>query len=397
MLRACALATVVLSLVAAPATAQNARPGGRVARRVTGLQDAVAKLQASLETVNATVATLQSDLAAANERIEVLETDLATAHATIADLQVGVDDIAGNSVLALDDFLVLGDYYGSPTARFQRVNVQIVNGTGATHVANNTATGNLIVGYNELRPPDSSEDAWTCSIGGYLTEEECPGQWALNHRIGSHNLIVGYWNNHSQYGGLIAGSANTVNGERSVAFGRWNVASGVSSTVTGGRWSTASGDSSTVCGGSSNRASGWAASVSGGRGGKANGEYSTVSGGQLNVASGEESTVSGGFDNEARGKWATVSGGYLGLASGLLSAVSGGAQNTADGFYSSVSGGAGNEAFGDTSTVSGGWWNQAVGECAVVSGGSNNYAVGKCSTVSGGEQIYTGVDYEHLP
>ncbi len=103
--------------------------------------------------------------------------------------------------------------------------------------------GNLIIGYNTSRSHGFGTDI----------------------RTGSHNLIVGQLNNYSSYGGIVAGSFNTI--------------SGVSASVTGGYNNTASGD------------------------------HSCVSGGGLNFAEATESSVSGGVSNKAKNQWASISGG----------------------------------------------------------------------------------------
>jgi hypothetical protein len=153
------------------------------------------------------------------------------------------------------------------------MNLQIVNGTGATDGAVN-GTGNLIVGYNELR--GDGDD-----------------------RTGSHNMVVGKEHNFSSYGGFVAGSRNTLsNGYCSVS---------------GGLSNTASGESASVSGGSGNTAIGTYASVSGGAANAASGLYATVSGGAANTASGDYSSVSGGYKH-------TAGGGYNWAAGGLFQA-----------------------------------------------------------------------------
>ena len=62
------------------------------------------------------------------------------------------------------------------TLTFSNMNVQVVNGSGYTS-GTTTGTGNLIIGYNELR---GSEDV----------------------RIGSHMLVLGDTNNYSGFGGV---------------------------------------------------------------------------------------------------------------------------------------------------------------------------------------------------
>jgi hypothetical protein len=171
---------------------------------------------------------------------------------------------------------------------FEAVNVQIVNGTGTTAGYPNSL-GNLIVGYNEIRP-----------VG--------------NVRDGSHNIILGTRNNYSSFGGIVGGY--------------WNTISGQYASIVGGDGNTASGDYSSVSGGSDNSASGVAASVSGGYENTASGNYSTISGGYENEAWSVHDSVSGGYRNTAKGGSSSVSGGYINTASGNFSSVSGGANRS---------------------------------------------------------------------
>lgn len=156
------------------------------------------------------------------------------------------------------------------------VNVNIVNGMGATNTAN--GLGNLILGYNE-----STSQFYQA-------------------RTGSHNLVVGSDNNYTYYGGIVAGHDNAI----TAPF----------ACVVGGELNVANGSYATVSGGSSNTAVGLAASVSGG---------------ELNTASGIDSSVSGGYENTASG---TNTPGYSDASS-----VSGGSGNTASTQDASVSGG----------------------------------------------------------
>jgi len=157
------------------------------------------------------------------------------------------------------------------TIRLTGTNWQIVDGSGTTGGAP-TGVGNLIVGYNELR-----------------------GFAGPNDRTGSHNMIGGKKQNYSSYGGLAAGSDNTI--------------SGSFASVTGGQRNTASGPVSSVSGGILNTANGLHSSVSGGRDNIASGIFSSVSGGFVNTATGGYSCVSGGRDNTASGSLSSVSGG----------------------------------------------------------------------------------------
>src|SRR5262245_36617218 len=161
-------------------------------------------------------------------------------------------------------------------------NLRIVNGLGSTDTIN--GLGNLIVGYNESR-------------------QEFPGctpmdPFCADTRTGSHNVVVGRFDNFSSFGGLLAGEFNETSGAfASVSGGHQNTASGDGSSVSGGRANTASGDGSSVSGGLANRASVVESSVSGGLVNTANGVRSSVSGGEGNEASGEGASVSGGISN----------------------------------------------------------------------------------------------------
>jgi len=146
---------------------------------------------------------------------------------------------------------------GHDTVRFEGVNLQIVNGSGTTY-GETLGTGNLIIGYNELR--DNGSD----------------------YRDGSHMLVIGEANNYTSasHGGMVVGA--------------WNATSAPFASVSGGLSNTASGEGAIVSGGGWNTASGDLASVSGGIQNRAIGEVSSVSGGELNSATGQFSSVSGG-------------------------------------------------------------------------------------------------------
>jgi hypothetical protein len=204
-------------------------------------------------------------------------------------------------------------------------NLHLVNGLGSTNCFDAkfnpipncpNGLGNLIVGYNEPRPPDVE-----------------------TIRTGSHNVVVGPEHNFSRFGGLVVGAFNEI-----------------------------SGDFASISGGQDNTASGLAASVSGGQGNTANGEIAAVSGGAGNTASGSRSWASGGAHNTASGAGASVSGGILNTANRDRSSVNGGNSNTASGIDSSVSGGQGNTAGGDFSSVSGGRNRTAEGDFNWVAG-----------------------------
>jgi hypothetical protein len=86
--------------------------------------------------------------------------------------------------------------------------------------------GNLIVGYNELRPPDLE-----------------------NIRAGSHNVVVGRQNDFSRFGGVVVGDFNEISAAfATVSGGRFNTAGGEFATVSGGRERTAAGEFDWVAG-----------------------------------------------------------------------------------------------------------------------------------------------------
>ena len=218
------------------------------------------------------------------------------------------------------------------TLRIEGVNVQIVNGLGATNGAPMSpnsldpatttvdGTGNLIIGYNEA-------------------------QTGTELRTGSHNLIVGHQNAYESFGGIVAGGACRIaTPYSSVTGGRFNLAEANYASVSGGRFNTASGAHSCVTGGELNNAVG---------------ARSAVGGGSLNVAGGEAASVSGGDENMASGRFAAVSGGSENEASGEGSCVTGGQLNAAFGLYGMVSGGSANITVGDR--------NWRGGECLLCS------------------------------
>ena len=117
------------------------------------------------------------------------------------------------------------------TIRLTGVNLQVVNGLGATNgnpegphaILGPTAVnglGNVIVGYNE----DLPIKPWS------------------PRRTGSHNIITGIGSEYRSFGGVIAGRENSVSGPySSVIGGVSNSATEFASTVTGGLGNRATG------------------------------------------------------------------------------------------------------------------------------------------------------------
>ncbi len=198
------------------------------------------------------------------------------------------------------------------TIRITGVNVQIVNGLGATNGNANdpfgtdageidtNGAGNLIVGYDE------------------------PLIGVSVNRTGSHYLVVGPGHSYSALGGAVVGSMN----QSSAPY-------------------------ASVYGGFGSKSTGLGACITGGQGNLAGGAFSSVTGGLFSSAAGEGSSVGGGLRNFASGPFASVSGGYKGHASGDSSSVSGGDRCAAQGRRSSVSGGSVSIAAGDEAWAAG--------------------------------------------
>ncbi len=126
---------------------------------------------------------------------------------------------------------------------FRGTNVFVQNGEGATATAN--ALGNLVVGYNEESGPSGAV------------------------HTGSHNLVLGAYNNYSSYGGAVFGARNGI--------------SGPFATVLGGGYNVGGGPYSAVLGGGHNDAAGDTSAGAGGYGGVARGAFSSVGGGYGNT------------------------------------------------------------------------------------------------------------------
>jgi len=200
-------------------------------------------------------------------RVNSLETQ-------VAQLQSQLAAIRSSNVMALNSYITVQPT-GSPKVVFTGINVQIVNGLGNTGSIN--GLGNLIVGYDEDRPalhPDYRMP--DCSLGqhddpsynvaaGRAACESNGGVWAVNHKSGSHNLIVGEGHNYSSSGCVVFGTWNTVNAQgATVTAGVGNKAIRNTSSVTGGIGNWAADHQAGVHGGEYNMARGLRASILGG-------------------------------------------------------------------------------------------------------------------------------------
>lgn len=139
---------------------------------------------------------------------------------------------------------------GKPTVQFSGANVQVVNGMGNTHSTN--GEGNLVIGYDE-NP---------------------------HEQTGSHDLVLGEFQEFTSYGGIVAGELNSI----TAPF-------------------------ASVTGGFRNHASEWDSSITGGSENAASGEAAAVTGGVKNTSSGGHASVGGGYKNEAKANFSSVFGG----------------------------------------------------------------------------------------
>jgi hypothetical protein len=248
------------STAAAPA----ANAGGdlkAIKRQLAAMQKLVNGLRAELKSeataragLEAAVASLRTQVQAANDAVRALR---------------------ANSVLDLNGYVSFDNSSGYPTVLFNGINVQVVNGTGATQSVN--GLGNVILGYNR---PRSTEPL--CSLGYFNTQVECVahgGVWARSHKSGSHNLVGGDYNAYSSWGGLVFGLENAIAAPyAAIGGGAGNVALGDLSAVAGGSMNAASGMYAVVNGGLSNAASGAFASVGGGSARQASDPYRWAAG-----------------------------------------------------------------------------------------------------------------------
>jgi hypothetical protein len=218
-----------------------------IKRQLAAMQKLVNGLRAELKAEAAARESLQAT-------VETLRKEMQTTSTSVRALQA-------NTVLDLNGYVTFDNSSGYPTVLFNGINVQVVNGTGATQSVN--GLGNLILGYNRARSTDP-----VCSLGYFITQVECVahgGVWARSHKSGSHNLVGGDFNAYSSWGGMVFGLENAITAPyASVGGGAGNLALGDLSMIAGGSMNAASGMYATVNGGLSNAASGAFATVGGG-------------------------------------------------------------------------------------------------------------------------------------
>ena len=265
--------------------------------RIAALESALATLQSTATSQATTISDLQATVNTQATTISTLQTTVNTQATTISSMQSQIYAINNSDVMALESYLTvdtLSDSRG-PQVRLSGVNLQLVNGTGTTDGMPN-GLGNLIIGYDLVRTSGNN----ICSDGNYSNDQaNCVlynNTWAISHKTGSHYLIIGDYNNYSQYVGIVSGYTNTSNRSyASVVGGYYNTSSGSGSSVSGGKFNTASGNWSSISGGESNTISisAGGSSISGGYGNTASATYSSVSGGNSRSATTTYNWVAG--------------------------------------------------------------------------------------------------------
>ena len=194
-----------------------------------------------------------------------------------------------------------------PTIQFSGANVQVVNGEGKTATTN--GEGNLVIGYDE------SNRAQT----------------------GSHNLVVGPYQQYTSFGGIVAGAFNAIEAEDASVLGGYNNdADAQRAVVSGGESNVAHGFASSVSGGSFNSAGGKWSSVSSGEENQASGESSSIQGGFHDYAIGDDSAVGGGEDNSAEANKLTIDGGFENLTGWQWSSIFGGYKTKTNREYEAI-------------------------------------------------------------
>jgi len=158
---------------------------------VLELQSQINDLKAANETLLTRVVdletqneTLQVDLANANAAISALQGQLTAALTDIGENTDGITELQADVIEQKQLTSYMSVDLGEHSVYFKGANVYVQSGSGFTNGAPN-GLGNLIIGYNEIRP------------GG-------------NVRSGSHNLVVGSENNFSSFGGLVVGDHNEI-------------------------------------------------------------------------------------------------------------------------------------------------------------------------------------------
>lgn len=271
-----------------------------------------------------------------NANFNNLRVAIEAANRRNAELVSRIRDLEASLVTLrqLNGVLTIENVNDVRTVRLTGVNLQVVNGLDRTESVN--GAGNILIGYDE--PTTFEFTAPLCSRARarngapIANEADCltaGGVFGVQHKSGSHNLVLGTQNGYSSFAGIVAGRLNYSNEMYgSVLGGADNRASGRFSAVLTAQGSTVRGNNAAILGGIGNQANGSHSTVAGGIGNVAAGQQAIVVGGERNEAPGEKSVMVGGFRNVVSGTHATVSGGRVNTVSGQAASLLGGANRT---------------------------------------------------------------------
>lgn len=267
--------------------------------------------------VNANFEALKSALVQAIGQIKTLETKIESLEQETSNLR------------DLNDYLTVQADANLPNemrAVFSGINVQLTNGAGEFGGTN--GLGNLIVGYGGHR--DAGDKVCSRLAPPAVDQTDCEsrgGIWALNHKTGSHNVLIGRKHSYSSNGALLVGTNN--------ANSRGDVVTGVQNDVIPGQ--------AVVLGGYNNSNIGGGVIIGGADNEKNAGPYSVIAGGRFNTVQytggNDGGSIFGAWNSSVAQQGATVTGGRYNSATGRFSHVSGGRVNTAAADYSSILGG----------------------------------------------------------
>lgn len=280
--------------------------------------------------------------------------------AQIIELQGQVEALQSAVIPGLSDHVSVED---DQTLLISGVNLQLVNGAGSTSAVN--GLGNLIVGYNE-------SDSLTTERGG------------------SHNLVMGRWNQYGSFSGIAHGLRNSVlDAESAVIAGSNNVVSGVRSAVLGGDQNTASGNKVVAMGGVQNEAKGSVSVAMGGENNEVDGTACIALGGRNNAALGGHDVLVGGGNNVTSGDKSVLVGGQSNQTvmeeggNAQYSAIFGGRFNQASDYCGSIFGGTSNSLSAGLNSPS----NYSSQGKTIVGGTDNVNVADSYSTILGGSGL----------
>ena len=220
----CALAGAFFTLSLSPTLALS---GADQDRAIAALQSAVASLQSTVRSQQATINTQASTIGALQTQNTSLQNQVNALKSITSGFSRITDTTRTDGKKGTELFLT-------------GFNLHVVNGLGATNggpkhsgTTQTNGLGNVIIGYN-------------ATIGS-----------GFDTRTGSHDLVLGDYENYSSFGGLVCGVDNTIAGPyASISGGDANIASGDRCSIIGGYGCKASGLYASVFGGESNTASG---------------------------------------------------------------------------------------------------------------------------------------------